>query len=105
MTVWLKRIAATLVVAIGVLLLSPGLVILAAGIAALAVGAYSLDQWRKWRGESLPRRRRGYGYVRASIVQEHSIKRGTNPRERAVQAAHFGNDPHVNERAMSNGSI
>jgi hypothetical protein len=47
--VWLKRIGATLVVGIGVVLLWRGLLIFAAGIAVLALGAYLIGQWRKWR--------------------------------------------------------
>ncbi len=49
MTVWLKRIGATLVVGTGVVLLWRGLLILVAGIAAVAIGAYVVARWRKWR--------------------------------------------------------
>ena len=49
MDVWLRRIGATLVVAVLALLLWRGVLILAAAIVALAVGTYLIDQWRKWR--------------------------------------------------------
>jgi hypothetical protein len=49
MVVWLKRVAVTLAVVTGVVLLWRSALVLAAAIATVTVGAYVGDQWRKWR--------------------------------------------------------